>query len=112
MISTIGAAVWPLIKWVVPWLGPRSGLSFAIMGAFAVASIWVYAEHREAVSEAEARVDARWEQSLDRLRKQHDREIARAMEAGDSLPPVPDKPDALERMCVQDRNCRAGKAGS
>jgi hypothetical protein len=106
MVARIGAALWPLIKWLVPWLGPRSGLSLAIMGTAGVLFIWAYTEHREAVSEAVAARDAHWQEQIRKANERHDRAIEEAREAADSTPPIPDSPDWAERLCQQSPTCR------
>lgn len=109
-LATIGAAVWPLLKWLVPWAGPRFNVILAVVVAVGGFFLWDHvSDQREinaAVRKAEARVNAEWRQSLDAERKQHDREVARAREAADSIPPTPERPDDLERLCRSDPACR------
>lgn len=110
-LASIGRVFSPLAA-VIPWLGPRSGLVLAIAAGLGVSALWAYTEHRQAVAEARENAvavrDAYWKDKIEQANERAEREAEAAARAGDDVPPAPERPDDLARLCEQDNLCRRG----
>jgi hypothetical protein len=104
-LARIGQALSPLAA-LVPWLGPRSGLVLAVVAALGVAGLWAYTEHRQALSEAVASRDAYWKEKIEKANDEAEREAEEARREGENVPPTPERPDDLARLCQADNLCR------
>jgi len=106
IIAKLGAALWPFLKWVIPWAGPKFNVFLAVLVAAGGLFLWDHVSDRRAINAAVAERDAYWQAKIEEANARHDRAIEDAREAADSTPPIPDTPDWAERLCQQSPTCR------
>jgi len=106
LLAKLGAAAWPLVKWIVPWAGPRLNVMLAVVVAVGGLFLWDYVADQRAIDAAVRERDAWWERRIERARKRHDADIEAARAAADSTPAIPDTADWAERLCEQSPTCR------
>lgn len=87
---------------------PTTYLISALAGAGAIIAIWThgYTTGADGKTAAVAARDIHWQQQINEANKRHEREIADAIEAAESTPPISDTADALDELCKVSPTCR------
>jgi acyl-coenzyme A synthetase/AMP-(fatty) acid ligase len=106
MLALITSAVTSLI----PWAGPRSVFTLAIMALAAVTlgAVWFAgSQHGSSKTAAAiARCDAKWRIAIAKSETQYAKLIAEAQGAAQDVEPAPADRAALDRLCQQSPSCR------